>query len=547
MQLKQNVGFNNSYCIKMVKKHHFISTIKMNNKIVINVDSETKPIDLKIYSGFIEHLGNCIYNGIWTYDPVNIPLVNIPSLLGINRDGVRKDVFMAFKSIKPTVLRAFGGCYSDVYHWKDAIGPRESRKRVQNEFWGKREKLLIKGVGPDVHNQFGTEEFLAFCEEIGAEPYLNVNYGTGTPGEAADWVEYCNGSIDTKYGFLRAKNGRKKPYNVKLWGIANEIYGFHEVGYEKNPENYAKKYIEFAKQMREKDSTIKLIACGWDNSEWNQTVLKNIGEEFVDYLSIHLYLPYINPLVPRKRHPENEKCYYALMASNHLIENYIVDSWNDITSIFGNDTHVRLSFDEWGLWYITKDLIKSNYNLQDGLWAALIMQVFQKKADVCSIANNSEMINVFGAIQTDKDGIILTPIYHAMKLFVDHMQSNYIEDIKIECARYDSKRYGRIPGRNGVPFIECCANINDKRDSISIMLINKHMRDKIIVSIEILEFSPNKKGEEVELSSKSPFDYNTIENREKIQITENPFHNGKSKMNIQLKPHSIKILKLTKK
>ena len=156
-----------------------------------------------IYSNFIEHLGECILNGIWTYDPVNVPLVkNNPRLIS-----VREDVLFASKELKPTVLRAFGGCYSDVYHWKDAIGPREKRKIIKNMYWNTGIRKVIRGLGPKIENQFGTDEFLAFCEEIGAEPYLNVNYGTGTPEEAADWVEYCNGSESTEYGALRVKHG----------------------------------------------------------------------------------------------------------------------------------------------------------------------------------------------------------------------------------------------------------------------------------------------------------------------------------------------------
>ena len=141
-----------------------------DSKIIINVDSKTRPIDPRIYGGFIEHLGECIHNGIWAYDPVNVPLVEgIPSLRGISGDGVRQDVLRAFRALKPSVLRAFGGCYSDVYHWEDAIGPKTGRKKVKNTFWGKYEKRL-KGVGPDIDNQFGTDEFVVFCEEIGAEP-----------------------------------------------------------------------------------------------------------------------------------------------------------------------------------------------------------------------------------------------------------------------------------------------------------------------------------------------------------------------------------------
>ncbi len=515
------------------------------NIILINVDSKTKPIDKRIYSGFIEHLGECIHNGIWAYDSVNVSLVeNIHSLVGIQGDGVRKDVLQAFKELKPSVLRAFGGCYSDVYLWKDGIGPKDSRKRSINEFWKKREHLLVEGVGPDIANQFGTDEFITFCEEIGAEPYLNVNYGSGTPEEAAEWVEYCNGSIDTEYGSLRAQHGRSKPYNVKIWGIANEIYGFHEVGYEKNPEDYAKKYLEFAKKMREKDPTIKLVAVGWDKSEWNQTVLSKIGEDWVDYLSIHIYFPNIVPILPKKKHPDTQRCYQALMASKPLIEDYIDKTYNDIIAALGQDTHVRISFDEWGIWYMTKDLVKSNYNLQDGLWVALLFQVFQKKADLCPMANHSEMINVFGAIQTDKDGIILTPMYLAFKMFVDHMQKNFIEDVVVDCLTYNSKKYGRIPARKSVPYIECCANINDDGNNLSIMLINKHFSSNLSVILEINGFNPDKKGKIVTLLSESPFDYNTIENRNKIQIVEKVIGNIEPNMTLELVKHSITILKL---
>jgi alpha-N-arabinofuranosidase len=517
------------------------------NRIFINVDSKTRPINPRIYSGFIEHLGECIHNGIWAYDPVNVPLVeDIPLLKGIWGDGMRKDVLEAFKKLKPSVLRAFGGCYSDVYHWKDAIGPKNSRKKVHNEFWHTREKFLVEGVGPDIDNQFGTDEFLTFCEVIGAEPYLNVNYGSGTPKEAAEWVEYCNGSIDTEYGSIRVQNGRREPYNVKIWGIANEIYGFWEVGYEQNPEDYARKYLEFAKKMREKDNTIKLIACGWENSEWNRTILSHIGEDWVDYLSIHRYFPYVVSVTSRKNHPDNQRCYQAVMASKPLIEDYIDDTWNDITSALGKDTHVRISFDEWGMWYMTKDMVKSNYNLQDGIWAALVLQVFQKKADLCPMANNSEMINVFGAIQTNKDGIILTPVYLVFKLFVDHMQNNYIEDVKVDCLTYDSKKYGRIPDRKQVPYIECCANIDNDGDNLSIMLINTHISNDIKVNLEIKGFLPQKIGKMISLRSDSPFDYNTIDHRNKIELTEEDINKLNSIIFLELPAHSISVLKLTK-
>lgn len=510
------------------------------NKISVNVDSHKKPIDPMIYSNFIEHLGECIHNGLWTYDPVNVPLVEgNPFLVGL-----RQDVLQAVKNLKLTVLRAFGGCYSDVYHWKDAIGPRNSRKIIKNLHWG---EIYDKSIGPDIENQFGTDEFLNLCEEIGAKPYLNVNYGRGTPEEAADWVEYCNGSIDTKYGALRAKNGRREPYNVPIWGIANEIYGFWEKGYEKIPEKYAKKYLEFAKKMKEKDPKIKLVACGYEISNWNQTLLKNIGEEWVDYLSIHRYFPYVAGKVSGKKHPDNQRCYYALMASKSLIENYINNTWEDLIAVLGVNTNVRIAFDEWGVWYLFKDKIKTNYNLQDGIWTAIILMSFQKMSDKCPMANWAQLINCIGTIITDPDGLILTPVYLAFKLFVNHTYNNLITGLDIECEIFNSNKFGRILKAVNIPYIECNATINNEGDRLSIMLINKHFTDDLTVELEINRFVPKEQGNIIELNSQSPFDYNTIENRNKIKLKKKEIDNIKPRMMFKLPAHSVMVLKLNKK
>jgi alpha-N-arabinofuranosidase len=517
--------------------------MEKSNKIKIKFDSSKKQINPMIYSNFIEHIGDCIHNGIWTYNPVNVPLVTDVPLLD---EGVRKDLLEAIKKMKPTVLRAFGGCYSDVYHWKDAIGPRNERKVVKNLHWGVGDFGTIEGLGPDIENQFGTDEFLTFCEIIGAKPYLNVNYGSGTPEEAADWVEYCNGSIDTEFGALRAKYGRKKPYNVKLWGIANEIYATWEKGYEKTPEDYAEKYLKFAKKMREKDPTIKLVAVGYNNSNWNQTVLKTIGNEWINFLSIHRYLPNITgPSVGRKRR-DNENTYHALMASIPLIKDYIDNTWNDIITALGENTHVRLAFDEWGLWYLIKDVIRTNYNLQDGIWTALALMTFQRMSYKCPIANWAQLVNCIGTIQTDPEGLILTPVYLAFKLFVDHMYNNLIEDVKVECKTFENKKFGSIPEYNNVPYIECNVNINNEGDNLSLMIINKHFSENLKATLEINGFTPNEKGTLIELTSTSPFDYNTLENRNNIQIKEKIIKNVKTNMNLELQAHSVIVLKLTK-
>jgi len=511
------------------------------NKIIVDVELDKHPINPMIYGNFLEHLGECVKNGMWTYDPVNVPLVQDNFFL----EGIRQDVLEAAKDIKVSVLRAFGGCYSDVYHWMDAIGPRESRKKVKNKQWARFPFMFIPKLGPKIENQFGTDEFLHFCEAIGAEPYLNINYSTGTLEEAANWVEYCNGSGDTEYGALRAKNGREKPYDVKFWGIANEIWGPQEKGREKHPENYAKKYLEFAKVMRNKDPTIKLVAVGWWHSRWNQTVLKLIGEEWVDYLSMHQYVPLpMRPSVLIGKHPAKEKRYYALMTSYRRVEEEIENGWTDIVAALGNNTRVRIAFDEWGIWYKIKDLIHTNLNLQDGLAVALIYMIFQRHSDKSPMANWSEFINIIsGTILTDPEGVILTPAYLALKMIRNHSFNNLIEGVKVKCGIFSNKKYGRIRKYDGTPFISCNATINDADDELSIIMVNKHFIDKLKIDLELKGF--NSKGTPIRfiLNSESPFDYNTISNRKRIQIQEEPISNLSE---IELPAHSLSILKIKK-
>jgi alpha-N-arabinofuranosidase len=235
------------------------------------------------------------------------------------------------------------------------------------------------------------------------------------------------------------------------------------------------------------------------------------------------------------------------MASTPLIKNYISDTWKDIVAVLGENTHVRIAFDEWGVWYLMKDTVKTNYNLQDGIWTSLVLMTFQKMSDLCPIANWAQLVNTIGTIQTDPDGLILTPVYLAFKIFRDHVYSNILEDVQVECETFNTLKFGRIPKMENVPYIDCNANINDESNELSIILLNKHFTDKLNIILEVKGFIPSKKGTIVELSSESPFDYNTVENRDKIRIIEKDIENVKPKMAIELAAHSVTILKLTKK
>ena len=225
-------------------------------RITISVDHVVAPVDRRILGGFAEHLGRCVYGGI--YDEGS-PLAD--------ERGFRKDVIEAVRRLRPPVLRWPGGNFVSGYHWTDGIGPKENRPRRMELAWRTEES-----------NRFGTDEFLAFCEAVGAEPYLCVNMGTGTMDEAMAWVEYCNGTGDTEWANRRRENGHEEPYRVRYWGLGNEMYGPWQIG-QKTAEDYVKEARQWAKVLTWTDPSIELVSCGENGwSEWDDIVISGLAE-----------------------------------------------------------------------------------------------------------------------------------------------------------------------------------------------------------------------------------------------------------------------------
>src|SRR5271167_1445587 len=240
-------------------------------RIKIDFDRQIGKIDHNIYGNFIEHLGRCIYGGIFEEGS---PLSD--------SDGFRKDVMEAVKGLGVSILRWPGGNFVSGYSWKDGVGPRDLRPPRPDHAWGALET-----------NRFGTDEFLNFCQRIGTQPYLCINAGLGSVDDARQWVEYTNETRDTYWARQRRKNGHEQPWDVKIWGLGNEIDGPWQLGH-KNAEDYAKFALEAAKAMHRQDDSIKLIASGSSNFGadwigWNRTVLETLKPE-ITYLSLHTYI-----------------------------------------------------------------------------------------------------------------------------------------------------------------------------------------------------------------------------------------------------------------
>jgi alpha-L-arabinofuranosidase len=561
----------------------------MKGKIIIK-NKVLHKINPNIYGHFIEELGECIHDGIWVYsDKLKIhPMVEDYSKTS-RLHLVRKDLFDAIKDVSgiknsqnspkkeklnnfdnkyrenKSVLRWPGGCFSDSYQWKNGIGPREQRSISKNCQW---DKLYINilpknsgNYGPVYDNQFGTDEFLNFCERLSLQPYININYGSGSIEDAADWVEYVNGDKSTLWGGKRSLH-REKPYNVKIWGIANEIWAKWEIGHEKYVENYGNTYLKYATAMKSRDPSIKLVACGIDPAtpqiplfsknikEWNKDLLKIIGEQ-VDFISCHLYLPgnnHFRYFFSRNLNwTKNEKLYYAMMASPQMYESMIKGVWRDIVDVMGENTKIRVALDEWGVWYYFSQIIKANFMLVDGLWTGCILNVLQKLSLICPLANYSQLVNCLCLIRTDDEGLVLTPNYHAMKLYWNNSQDLLLESI-IECEEFDSKKKYLIP-KFTAKYLDVSVTMSDDGKKISIIVINKHINQSIDTILELLDFDLENMSIEKVLcmTDDDPFATNTPDNRNRVQpetINPSSIKLEKNSLEIDLKPHSMTVINL---
>ena len=310
---------------------------------------------------------------------------------------VRRDVFEKIKPLKPAFIRWPGGNVAQDYHWMWGVGPRDQRVTWTNLSW-KNE------LEP---SDFGTDEFVAFARAAGAEPSITVNVeGRGaTVEEAAAWVEYCNGPPTSKYGAMRAANGHPEPFAVKLWEVGNEIWGDWVRG-RSDAETYARNLNRYAKAMRAVDPSIKLIAVGDNNMNWNRTVLQAAGQN-IDYLAVHHYYG---------RH-EAGNDLSKLLARPLFFERFYMGMAQLLREL-KLDGRVKLAINEWGL-DLTMD---RQYSIDAAMYGARLMNVFERSGDLVEMSAVSDLVNGWpgGIIQAQRHSVFVTPIYHVNKLYSEH-------------------------------------------------------------------------------------------------------------------------------
>ena len=377
-------------------------------KISVHETRQGEVIPPEIYGQFSEHLGRCVYEGIWVGPDSDIP----------NENGYRTDVLEALRALKVPVLRWPGGCFADDYHWRDGIGPRESRPKMVNSNWG----------GTVEDNSFGTHEFMDFCELLGIEPYISGNVGSGSVEEMAKWVEY----ITARGGWqaeLRAKNGREEPWALKYFGVGNEAWG---CGGNMTPDYYADVYRRYQTYLRDFDGNrLFKVASGASDGDYNWTrVLMSRARSMMDAVSFHYYT-IIDWNAKGSATVFTPAEYWEVLGKAVGVEE-IIQGHVAVMDAYDPDNRVALFLDEWGTWFDVEPgsnpghLYQQN-TMRDAMVAALSLNIFHKYTERLKMANIAQLANVLQAMVLTNGGeMVLTPTYHVFRMYNVHQGATFI-------------------------------------------------------------------------------------------------------------------------
>ena len=490
--------------------------------VTIHCNQQGPKINKEIYGQFAEHLGSCIYGGLWVGPNSSIP----------NTDGYRTDVFNALKELQIPVLRWPGGCFADDYHWMDGIGPRDQRPSLRNNNWG----------GTIEDNSFGTHEFLNLCEKLGCEPYISGNVGSGTVKEMAQWVEYMTSDGDTPMARLRRKNGRDKAWHVKYFGIGNEAWG---CGGNMTPEYYSNEFRRFNTYLRDyNNNKLFRIASGASDYDYNWTnvLMKNIGNR-MNALSVHYYTVKdwnhkgkSSPFTPEEYYLTLQKC---------LDIDSVITKHSAIMNQTDPEKTIGLMVDEWGTRWdeepgtIPGHLYQQN-TLRDAMVAALSLNVFHKHADRVKMANIAQVVNVLQSmILTDTKGnghMVLTPTYYVFKMYKPFQNATSLPS-DVQCSSHTFEK--------GLPIANLQSSSAKTTDgTIIVSLANIDLQKGQEVALALDGYNANSVCGEI-LTAKNITDYNDFNHTETIK-SEN-FTGAKIKKNqimVKIPAKSIVVLKI---
>lgn len=445
------------------------------------------------------------------------------------RHGTRKDIMEKIVELNPNIVRWPGGCIAECYRWKYGIGDVDKRRLLRKYHASVRSKEDPSWDS----NSFGTDEFMQFCHDINATPMLTINIGYDIGDnveeyiqEALDWVEYCNGDTTTEYGSMRATNGHPEPYNVEYWGLGNEPW-------EMKVEEYAERYIRFAKVLREKDPNIKLIACGGYayNDDWNRKVLEIAGDD-MDSLNLHYYYM--------------DEDYYGTVAEPVKYEEYLIDLKKRIPSLVSPGKEVKISILEWN----SNDNWKDANKFKQGLYAASFLNIVERQNDIVEHAIVWPALRRIqspwnhpsdqGLVWFDNHRTYLSPTALAFKLY----RQNYAPVLvfsKVECDTFDSLRISQVP------YLDVVATRDEEGQTLILKVVNKNEESDISTQITIDGLTSQISRDKISVSTligSNVYARNDLDHPNEVRIVESTLDYKHENIDYIFPSHSVTIVRI---
>jgi alpha-N-arabinofuranosidase len=486
---------------------------------VVHGDQDGGEISRHLYGHFAEHLGRCIYDGIWVGEDSSIP----------NTRGMRKDIIDALKAIDIPNLRWPGGCFADDYHWRDGIGPRDQRPKRVNMHWGQVTET----------NAFGTHEFLDLCELIGADPYIAGNVGSGTPQAMRDWIEYMTYDGDSELANLRRKNGRDEPWKIPYFGVGNENWG---CGGNMRPEYYSDLYRQFSTFCRNYgDNRLTKVACGPGglDQNWTRVVMNQIGDR-MQALSVHFYTVWPNWQRKTPATGFGEREWFAMLEGCLEIDVAIRQSKEEMDRV---DPRKRIAMfvDEWGSWYSVEPghpgygLYQQN-SIRDAILAGLTFHIFHEHNDRVRMANIAQVVNVLQSmILTEDEKMLLTPTYHVFEMYKVHHEATRLP-MELLSPKYEYRD-------QSMPAVSASASRDDD-DVVHVSLVNAHAQAAVEVSCDLEGIDADDVSGRI-LTAEELDAHNTFDKPQKVKPAEfDGAEIADGMLTVKLPPRSVVVLTL---
>jgi alpha-L-arabinofuranosidase len=462
----------------------YSQTLRGPARAVIHRARIRSDLDRHILGSFVEHLGRCVYGGV--YDPGS-------KLADAN--GFRKDVIAEVKELGVPVIRYPGGNFISGYHWLDSVGPKKDRPTVLDRAWNSIET-----------NQFGTNEFMDWCQLAGAEPLLGFNFGTEPAEMAAALVEYCNIEKGTKWSDLRRQHGYEKPHNVKYWCMGNEMDGSWQIGHMTARE-YGRKAADTARQIRVIDPNAKLIACGSSTPElatyleWDREVLEECYD-VVDGISLHRYFGNTPPT------SGNSSARFLAMNLDMERQIHEISAVCDyVQGLKKTQKKLWLSFDEWNVWYRARSgdavdghrtyaphLLEEVYNLEDALLVGGFLNSLMRQSDRVKVACLAQLVNVIAPLMTNENGVLRQTTYYPYLWALKYARGQVL-DLSVTSETYPIKPDGLqadLAWGADVPFVDVVATSDPQNNQICVFMLNRDLESERELVLDWRDLTPSR-------------------------------------------------------